>query len=80
MKASTRSTRAANPLRIVADGRDDSPAAPEGNLPPVLTSFVGRERELSEVEGLLAGDPTADVHRAGRVRQDEVGAACGRWS
>lgn len=57
MKASTRSTRAANPLRIVADGRDDSPAAsaaPEGNLPPVLTSFVGRERELPEVEGLLA--------------------------
>lgn len=54
MKVSTRSTRAANPLRIVANGRDDSPAVPEGNLPPVLTSFVGRERELSEVEGLLA--------------------------
>lgn len=57
MKVSTGRTRTTNPLRIVADGRDDSLAASAalvGNLPLVLTSFVGRKREISEVEGFLA--------------------------
>jgi hypothetical protein len=43
-----------NPLRAVVGERDDgSKAALEGNLPLETTSFVGRERELREVEGLL---------------------------
>lgn len=54
MNASTRYSRTANPLRI-ADGHDDSLAASTGNLPLVLTSFVGREREISEVKELLSG-------------------------
>jgi predicted ATPase/DNA-binding CsgD family transcriptional regulator len=32
-----------------------TPERPENNLPLQLTSFVGREREVSEVEGLLGG-------------------------
>ena len=39
---------------MAADGRSDPPAPPEGNLPAVLTSFVGRAREVREVEGLLS--------------------------
>lgn len=55
MNASTKPTRAANPPRKTADGRDGSPAAPSGSLPAVLTSFVGRAREVREVEALLSG-------------------------
>jgi hypothetical protein len=41
-------------LRLVAGGRGDgSKAAPGNNLPLETTSFVGRERELAEVDGLL---------------------------
>ena len=47
-------TRAVSPPGIAADGRNDSSAAPEGNLPAVLTSFVGRAREVREVGGLLS--------------------------
>jgi non-specific serine/threonine protein kinase len=54
MNASTKLIRAVSRPRIAADGRDDSLAAPEGNLPAVLTSFVGRAREVREVEGLLS--------------------------
>jgi hypothetical protein len=46
------------PLRIVGDGGDALPRAaageaPRGTLPIELTSFVGRGRELAEVEALL---------------------------
>jgi predicted ATPase/DNA-binding CsgD family transcriptional regulator len=37
------------PLRIIRDGGDE----PRGTLPIELTSFVGRERELAELEALL---------------------------
>ena len=40
--------------RLVAGGRGDgSKAAGGGNLPLETTSFVGRERELAEVNELL---------------------------
>jgi hypothetical protein len=44
-----------NSLRVVAGGRGDgSKVAPHGgNLPLETTSFIGRERKLGEVEGLL---------------------------
>src|SRR5215213_5278386 len=47
--------RTENSLRVVAGGRGDGSKAapPGGNLPLETTSFVGRERELGEVEGLL---------------------------
>jgi predicted ATPase/DNA-binding CsgD family transcriptional regulator len=47
------------PPWVVGSGREDCPAAPasrtpRGNLPAETSSFVGRERELSEVRELLA--------------------------
>jgi non-specific serine/threonine protein kinase len=36
-------------------GRPAASAPPETNLPLQLTSFVGREREISELEALMAG-------------------------
>ena len=54
MNVSTKPTLAANPPGVATDGRSGSPAAPGGNLPAVLTSFVGRSREIREVKGLLA--------------------------
>jgi predicted ATPase/DNA-binding CsgD family transcriptional regulator len=47
--------RTENSLRVVAGGRGDGSkaASARGNLPLETTSFVGRERELGEVEGLL---------------------------
>ena len=46
--------RTENSLRVVAGGRGGGSKPVSGNnLPLETTSFVGRERELSEVEGLL---------------------------
>jgi|SRR5215212_9298698 DNA-binding CsgD family transcriptional regulator len=65
-----------NPLRVVAGGRDDgSKTAQRGNLPLETTSFVGRERELGEVEELLGrtrlltlvGEGLADARIAERL-------------
>ena len=46
-----------SPLRVVGSGggQAEAPRAPRGNLPAETSSFVGRERELSEVRALLAG-------------------------
>ena len=48
---------------------------PPDNLPLELSSFVGRERELAEVERLLGGDPRlVTLCGPGGVRQDAVGS------
>ena len=53
------------------------------NLPKLLTSFVGRDRELSEAVRLLERDPDPDLHRPRRDRQDSavtaIGSRGGRW-
>ena len=74
MNVTTKPTRAADPPSMAADGRNYLPAAPAGNLPAVLTSFVGRAREVREVEGLLSGarlltlvGPGNHVYARGRV-------------
>jgi hypothetical protein len=47
-----------------------SVAPPPNNLPAQLTSFVGRERELAEVKGLLAGARLLTLTgAAGRARR-----------
>ena len=40
------------------------------NLPQQLTSFIGREKEIAEVEALLDQDPPPHAHRLRRQRQD----------
>ena len=45
--------RTEDSLRLVAGGHGDGPKASGGNLPLETTSFVGRERELAEVDRLL---------------------------
>ena len=47
------------------------------NLPKLLTSFVGRDRELAEAVRLLGADPAPDLHRPRRDRQDPAFAATG---
>ena len=47
------------------------------NLPEQLTSFVGRDRELAEIERLLASTRSADVDRSRRIRQDATGVSGG---
>ncbi len=42
------------PGRVVAFPRAREPERPSHNLPVELTSFVGRDREVAEVKGLLA--------------------------
>ena len=54
MNASTKLTRPVSPPRTAAGARNGPPAATEGRLPAVLTSFVGRAREVREVGGLLS--------------------------
>ena len=44
------------------------------NLPRQLTSFVGREREIAEVETLLRGHVAAHADRCRRLRQDAARA------
>ncbi len=52
------------PPGIEEEGRAPGPSAvwgqgrPPGNLPVELSSFVGRQREISELKGLLAADGT----------------------
>ena len=53
---------------------------PPTNLPTPSTPFLGRERELAEVIGLLSQDgrPPADAHRSRRHGQDAPRGAGGR--
>ena len=58
--------------------RQDFPAlrsleATPNNLPQQVTSFIGREKELAELQRLLAKTRAADAHRLGRLRQDPPG-------
>ena len=49
------------------------------NLPGQLTSFVGRDREISKEDLTDARiDSSADAHRGRRVREDAIGVAGGR--
>ncbi len=48
------------------------------NLPAQLTSFVGREAELAQVDRLLAAGAAADADRSRGMRQDPSGGACRR--
>ena len=47
------------------------------NLPAARDGFVGRGREMSEVEARPLRDPAADAHRSGRLRQDAPRAGGG---
>lgn len=58
-----------SPLRLV---RSDTQARPRSNLPRQLTSFVGRERELAELEGLLREHRLVTVLGAGGVGKTRV--------
>jgi non-specific serine/threonine protein kinase len=56
------------PLRLVGAGAEATPragGAPRGGLPLKLTSFVGRERELAEVEVLLGTTRLLTISGAG---------------
>jgi non-specific serine/threonine protein kinase len=51
----------------LADAARDTPARPKHNLPRSLTSFVGRERELRDLDQLLAEAPLLTLVGAGGV-------------
>jgi predicted ATPase/DNA-binding winged helix-turn-helix (wHTH) protein len=51
----------------VARTSDAGGAGPRSNLPELLTSFVGRERELAELQGLLAHHRLLTLTGAGGV-------------
>jgi predicted ATPase len=54
MSAPRNRTPVATPLRAVTETRNDRPRpASAGNLPLELSSFVGREHEISEIVGIL---------------------------
>src|SRR5215475_9357491 len=48
-----RGYRFVGPVVAIADERHEDASHPRSNLPSPLTSFVGRERELAEIEQLL---------------------------
>ena len=58
-----------------------SPSVPaQHNLPQQLTSFIGREKEVAELNALPAHDSVAHSHRLRRMRQDTPGDASGGGS
>ena len=58
-----------NSQRAVVDLQEGRPRSrPRVDLPVQASSFVGRERELDELEGMLASRQVADAHRSRRLR------------
>jgi hypothetical protein len=44
--------------------------AQRNNLPAQLSSFIGREKEITEIKQLLASNPVVDAYWCWRLRQD----------
>ena len=69
--------------------REQEPSAPgvAHNLPQPLTSLIGREKNVAQLDAPAGRDALADAHGCRRLRQDtprhrgsgrRAGAACGR--
>jgi len=62
-----RGYRFVGPVKKLTNDRPAALDLPRSNLPAVLTSFIGRERELVEIKRLLAGKRLITILGAGGV-------------
>jgi len=64
---SRRGYRFVGPVKKLTNDRPSASSTPKSNLPAVLTSFIGRERELVEIKRLLPGKRLVTILGAGGI-------------